>query len=46
MKHETEVRECRPWCFLVGATVTAHQFFRILHQSYDKHPNTYRKYDS
>ena len=25
------VRECPPWCSNVGATVTVHQFFRILH---------------
>ena len=25
------VRECPPWCSIVGATVTVHQFFRILH---------------
>ena len=24
------VRECPPWCFIVGATVTVHQFFCIL----------------
>ena len=23
--------ECPPWCSIVGATVTAHQFFCILH---------------
>ena len=25
------VRECPPWCSIVGATVTVHQFFCILH---------------
>ena len=25
------VRECPPWCSIVGATVTVHQFFFILH---------------
>ena len=25
------VRECLPWCSIVGATVTVHQFFCILH---------------
>ena len=25
------VRECPPWCLIVGATVTVHQFFCILH---------------
>ena len=25
------VRECSPWCSIVGATVTLHQFFYILH---------------
>ena len=25
------VRECPPWCSFVGATVTGHQFFCILH---------------
>ena len=25
------VDECPPWCSIVGATVTVHQFFRILH---------------
>ena len=24
-------RECQPWCSTVGATVTVHQFFCILH---------------
>ena len=28
------VRECPPWCSTVGATVTVHQFFCILHYSY------------
>ena len=27
------VRECQPWCSIVGATVTVHQFFCILHYS-------------
>ena len=26
-----EVREYPPWCSIVGATVTVHQFFCILH---------------
>ena len=25
------VHECPPWCSIVGATVTVHQFFCILH---------------
>ena len=25
------VRECPPWCSIVGATVKMHQFFCILH---------------
>ena len=25
------VRECPPWCSIVGATLTVHQFFCILH---------------
>ena len=25
------VRECPPWCYIVDATVTVHQFFCILH---------------
>ena len=25
------IRECLPWCSIVGATVTVHQFFCILH---------------
>ena len=25
------VRECTPWCSIVGATVTVHQFFWFLH---------------
>ena len=25
------VRQCPPWCSIVGATVTVHQFFCILH---------------
>ena len=29
--HFTGVRECPPWCSIVGATVTVHQFFCILH---------------
>ena len=29
-----EVRECRPWCSIVGARVTVHQFFCILHCKY------------
>ena len=29
------VRECPPWCSIVGATVTVHQFFCILHWSKD-----------
>ena len=28
------VRECPPWCSIVGATVTVHQFFCILHLCY------------
>ena len=28
------VRECPPWCSIVGATVTVHQFFCILHWYY------------
>ena len=27
----TGVHECPPWCSIVGATVTMHQFFCILH---------------
>ena len=27
------VRECPPWCSIVGATVTVHQFFCILQSS-------------
>ena len=27
----TGVRECPPWCSIVGATVTVHQFFCTLH---------------
>ena len=27
------VRECPPWCSIVGATVTVHQVFCILHYS-------------
>ena len=27
------VRECPPWCSIVGATVTVHQYFYILHCS-------------
>ena len=26
-----ELRECPPWCSIVGTTVTVHQFFCILH---------------
>ena len=46
------VRECPPWCSIVGATVTAHQFFCILHFSVgtlgfkwisSPHPNACRK---
>ena len=25
-----------PWCSIIGATVTVHQFFCILHRSHDK----------
>ena len=33
------VRECPPWCSIVGVTVPVHQFFRILHfsLSHDMH---------
>ena len=30
------VRECPPWCSIVGASVTAHQFFCILHLNLEK----------
>ena len=28
------VRECPPWCIIVGATGTVHQFFCILHSKF------------
>ena len=28
---ETKLRECPPWCFIVGATMTVYQFFCIFH---------------
>ena len=28
------VRECPPWCSIVGATVTVHQFFCMLHYQF------------
>ena len=37
-----EVRECPQWCSIVGATVTVHQFFCILHL----HPDPYWNVDN
>ena len=28
--------KCPPWCSIVGATVTVHQFFCILHYIYQR----------